>query len=75
MIVPLGDSYDYKKSITYYPSAQYRLSEFTSSRFDLRHIGIDGFYKLRRTGELVPLRIPNQASLNFKIMFQHKSSI
>lgn len=75
MIVPLGSPDSYKKTITYYPSSQYRMSEFTKARFDLRHIGIDGFFKLRRNGKLVPLKLPNQSSCSFKILFQHKSSI
>ena len=75
MVVPLGSADVYKKTITYYPSGEYRLSEFTSARFDLRHIGIEGFYKLRRTGALVPLKLPNQASCSFKILFKHKSVV
>ena len=73
MIVPLSTSSNYKQSITFYPSSEYRLSEFTKSSFNLDNIGIDGVLKMRYTGELIPLRLPNQSSCGFKIMFKHKS--
>lgn len=74
MVVPLGDASLYKGTITYYPSSEYRLSEFTSADFDLRNIGISGFFKIRTNGQLIPLRLPNQASISFKLMFKHKSA-
>ena len=75
MIIPLSDSSNYKQNITYYPSSEYRLSEFTKSSFNLDNISIDGYFKMRYTGELIPLRLPNQSSASFKILFKHKSIV
>ena len=74
MIVPLGSPDLYKSTITYYPEAQYRMSEFIKSNFALRNIGLSGFYKLRTTGQLIPLRLPNQASVSIKILFKKKDA-
>ncbi len=75
MIIPLSDISNYKQNITYYPSSEYRLSEFTKSSFNLDNISIDGYFKMRYTGELIPLRLPNQSSASFKILFKHKSIV
>ena len=72
MIIPLGSPDMYKQTITYYPEAQYRYSEFTRANFSLRNIGISGFFKLRSTGQLIPLRLPNQSSVSIKVLFKKK---
>lgn len=74
MIVPLGKPDLYKGTITYYPESQYRFSEFIQSTFSLRNIGISAFFKLRTTGQLIPLRLPNQSSVSIKIFFKKKNT-
>ena len=73
LILPLGAPDSYNRAITYYPSSEYRLSEFTKSKFSLRNIGLSGFYKLRTNGRLIPLTLPNQSSISIKIMFRRRS--
>lgn len=72
MILPLGSPDDYCNTITYSPSGEYRLSEFNKSKMALRTIGLNGFFKLRTTGQLIPLRMYNQSSINMKLMFRHR---
>jgi hypothetical protein len=73
LIIPLGSPDGYNRCITYYPSSEYRLSEFTKSSFSLRNIGLSGFWKHRSSGRLIPLTLPNQSSISLKIMFRRRT--
>lgn len=73
LIIPLGNADGYNGCLTYYGGSQYRLTEFTKSNFSLRNIGLSGFFKLRSTGQLIPLVMPNQSSISLKLMFRNRN--
>jgi hypothetical protein len=62
----------YRQFIFYAPSAEYRLSDFTSSRQDIRSIDIQVFWKNRLDNNLYPINMFNLSSVSVKVMFRHK---
>lgn len=65
-----GDGADaYRKMIYYAPTAQYRYASLSSSKVPINSVDVALFYKLRLTGELVPVTCRNQASVDIKILF------
>lgn len=67
------DAYGYSGFLTYTPSGEYRISEFQGSG-PLRQIEISIFWRCSLTGELIPLTLPNGASVSVKMMFRRKDA-
>ena len=63
---------DYRSFTFYSPIAEYRMSDLTASRTDIRNIDIQVFWKNRLTGDLNPITMPNQSTVSFKLMFRKK---
>jgi hypothetical protein len=62
------------KTFTYYnPTAEYRMSDLSASRQDVRSIDIQVYWKYRLTNQLYPVQMYNQSSVSIKCMFRHKS--
>lgn len=64
---------DYRRFIYYAPSAEYRLSDFTKSKQDIRNIDIQVYWKNRLDNQLYPITMFNLSSVSVKIMFRKKS--
>lgn len=69
-----GGAADYRKFIYYAPSAEYRLSDFTSSKQDIRNIDIQVYWKNRLDNQLYPINMFNLSSVSIKVMFKHKEA-
>lgn len=65
----------YRSFIYYAPTAEYRLSDFTSSKQDIRNIDIQVFWKNRLDNNLYPITMFNCSTVNLKIMFRHKEAM
>lgn len=65
-------AHDYRQYLSYVPSAEYRLASMTNSPTEVRNIDIQVFWKHRLTGELYPLQMYNQSSINVKMMFRKR---
>ena len=65
----------YRSFIYYAPTAEYRLSDFTSSKHDIRNVDIQVFWKNRLDNNLYPITMFNCSSVNLKIMFRHKDAM
>lgn len=63
---------DYRQFIYYAPSAEYRMSDFTASKQDIRNIDIQVFWKNRLDSQLIPINMFNLSSVSLKMMFRHK---
>jgi len=72
--LPLNAASDYRTFIEYVPTAEYRLSSFTSSRQELRNIDVQVFWKCRLDNNLYPVRMFNLSSVSIKMMFRKKHS-
>ena len=72
--LPLNAASDYRTFIEYVPTAEYRLSAFTSSRQELRNIDVQVFWKCRLDNQLYPVRMFNLSSVSIKMMFRKKQS-
>ena len=70
----IGNADAYRKFIYYAPSAEYRLSDFTSSKQDIRNIDIQVFWKNRLDSELYPINMFNLTNVSIKVMFKHKDA-
>lgn len=70
----IGNADSYRKFIYYAPSAEYRLSDFTSSKQDIRNIDIQVFWKNRLDNQLYPINMFNLSSVSIKVMFKHKDA-
>jgi len=64
----------YRRFIYYAPSAEYRLSDFSSSKQDIRNIDIQVFWKNRLDNLLYPINMFNLSSVSIKVMFKHKNA-
>ena len=62
----------YKSFTIYTPSAEYRMSDLSSSRQDIRSIDIQVFWRNRLDNQLYPVRMLNQSTVSIKCMFRHK---
>jgi hypothetical protein len=63
----------YRQFIYYAPSAEYRLSDFSASKQDIRNIDIQVYWKNRLDNQLYPINMFNLSSVSIKVMFKHKS--
>jgi len=68
----LNGAQDYKDFIEYAPTAEYRLTSFTSSKQECRAIDVQVFWKSRLTSTLVPVTLYNASSVSLKILFRKK---
>ena len=64
----------YRKFIYYAPTAEYRLSDFSSSKQDIRNIDIQVYWKNRLDSQLYPINMFNLASVSVKLMFRRKDA-
>jgi hypothetical protein len=64
----------YRSFISYAPTAEYRLSDFTSSKQDIRNIDVQVFWKNRLDNNLYPITMFNCSSVSLKLMFKHKDA-
>jgi len=69
-----GGASDYRQFIFYSPSAEYRLSDFGTSKQDLRNVDIQVFWKNRLDNKLYPIQMFNLSSVSIKVMFRHKDA-
>ena len=69
-----GNADAYRRFIYYAPSAEYRLSDFSSSKQDIRNIDIQVFWKNRLDNQLYPINMFNLSSVSVKVMFKHKDA-
>jgi len=70
--LPLNTANDYRDFIEYAPTAEYRLTSFTSSKQECRAIDIQVFWKSRLTSTLVPVTLYNASSVSLKVLFRKK---
>jgi hypothetical protein len=63
---------DYRQFIYYAPNAEYRMSDLSSSKQEIRNIDISVFWKNRLNNELYPVNMYNLSSVSIKMMFRHK---
>ena len=64
----------YRKFIYYAPSAEYRLSDFSPSKQEIRNIDIQVFWKNRLDNQLYPITMFNLSTVSIKVMFKHKDA-
>lgn len=64
----------YRKFIYYAPTAEYRLSDFSSSKQDIRNIDIQVYWKNRLDSQLYPINMFNLSSVSVKLMFRRKDA-
>jgi hypothetical protein len=70
----VGNADAYRRFIYYAPAAEYRLSDFSASKQDIRNIDIQVFWKNRLDNQLYPINMFNLSSVSIKIMFKHKNA-
>lgn len=63
---------DYRQFIYYAPNAEYRMSDLSSSKQEIRNIDVSVFWKNRLNNELYPVQMYNLSSVSIKMMFRHK---
>lgn len=68
----VAGSQSYRRFTIYIPQAEYRLSDFTRSKQEIRNIDIQVFWKSRLSNQLFPIYMFNLSSVSLKIMFKHK---
>jgi hypothetical protein len=66
-----NDPQAYRQFINYNPSAEYRMSDFTT-KTDIRSIDVSVFWRNRLDNALYPMTMYNLASVSFKLMFRKK---
>ncbi len=65
----------YRKFIYYAPSAEYRLSDFQSSKQPINNIDIQVYWKNRLDSQLYPITMTNLSSVSIKVMFKRKGTM
>lgn len=68
----LSGADDYRQFIYYAPNAEYRMSDLSSSKQEIRNIDVSVFWKNRLNNELYPVQMYNLSSVSIKMMFRHK---
>lgn len=68
----LGGADDYRQFIYYAPAAEYRMSDLSSSKQEIRNIDVSVFWKFRLTGQLFPINMFNLSSVSIKMLFRKK---
>jgi hypothetical protein len=64
----------YRTFIYYTPIAEYRLSDFMSSKQEIKNIDIQVFWKCRLDNQLYPLKMFNLSSVSIKLLFRRRRS-
>jgi len=67
-----SDPSGYRKMIYYAPSAEYRMCDFQNSKFDIRNIDVQVYWRNRLDNQLYPVSMFNLSSVSIKIMFRKK---
>jgi len=62
----------YKRFIYYSPQAEYRISDFGTSKQEIRNVDCQIFWKCRLDSQLYPIQMFNLSSVSIKFMFRHK---
>jgi len=62
----------YRQFLYYTPVAEYRISDLSPSKQELRNIDIQVFWKNRLDSQLYPVYMYNLSSVSIKIMFRRK---
>ncbi len=65
-------SQSFRRFTLYVPAAEYRLSDFTASKQEIRNIDVQVFWKSRLDNKLYPIYMFNLSSVSLKMMFKHK---
>lgn len=65
-------SQNYRTSVIYNPTAEYRLFDFGPSKQEIRNIDIQVFWKCKLNNQLYPITIPNGGTVSFKLMFRRR---
>ena len=68
----LNGADDYRQFVYYAPTAEYRMSDLSSSKQEIRNIDISVFWKFRLNGQLYPINMFNLSSVSIKMMFRKK---
>lgn len=68
----LSGADDYRQFIYYAPNAEYRMSDLSTSKQEIRNLDISVFWKNRLDNELYPVNMYNLSTVSLKIMFRHK---
>jgi hypothetical protein len=66
-------SYAYRGFIYYTPTAEYRLSDFSPSKQEIRNIDIQVYWKCRLDNQLYPVQMYNLSSVSLKVMFKKRA--
>jgi hypothetical protein len=67
-----GGADDYRQFIYYAPVAEYRMSDLSCSKQEIRNIDISVFWKFRLNNQLYPINMFNLSSVSLKILFRKK---
>jgi hypothetical protein len=68
----IGGASDYRRLISYVPSAEYRISDLTTSKTQIQDVDVQVYWKNRLDGQLIPITMYNLSSVHMKLMFRHK---
>ena len=67
-----GGADDYRQFIYYAPTAEYRMSDLSCSKQEIRSIDISVFWKFRLNNQLYPINMFNLSSVSIKMLFRKK---
>jgi hypothetical protein len=67
-----GGADAYRQFIYYAPSAEYRMSDLSTSKQEIRNIDVSVFWKWRLNNQLYPINMFNLSSVSLKMMFRKK---
>jgi hypothetical protein len=75
--IALADNFanDWREFIYYTPTAEYRMSDFTGSKQEVRNFDIQVFWKNRLDGNLYPITMYNLSSVSLKVMFRKRGAL
>jgi hypothetical protein len=68
----IGGADDYRQFIWYAPNAEYRMSDLSASKQEIRNIDIQVYWKNRLNNQLYPVTMFNLSSVSLKILFRKK---
>lgn len=68
----IGGADDYRQFIYYSPSAEYRMSDLSTSKQEIRNIDIQVYWKNRLNSQLYPVNMYNLSSVSLKMLFRKK---
>lgn len=68
----VGGSAAYRQFVSYVPSGEYRMSDFSPSKTSIQQIDIQVFWKNRLDGNLYPIYMYNLSSVSLKMLLRRK---